>query len=181
MEWISRLSGPQFVGRPHRSFSAFTPDIGSRGTAPGGEESSRLFRVRVIWAGHSAAAPDDILNPAGSTITMRTVQPMLEIPIWPRYPTSWYFEAGIGYAWHKFDGDVTEFQNESIPAYVQLVRDLGDVLEQRVDVRIGVGSHYWMKFDDSDFAPLVVTLERNKREFTAAAFVALDWHVFPPW
>jgi len=38
-----------------------------------------------------------------------------------------------------------------------------------------------MKFDTADFLPLDVTLTRNRREFTSAAFVALDWHVIHLW
>ena len=177
MDWIQRLSGPEFRGG---ALSIFTPDIGSRGTPRDGEESSRIFRLRLNGAYHHSADSDDVIDPDGSAITMLTIQPMLEIPIWPVRPQSWYFELGIGYAWHRFAGEVDPFWNESIPLKVQFVRELWN-LENRLDVRIGVGGHYWMKFDDSDFAPLVVTLERNKREFTAAAFVALDWHVLPGW
>jgi len=107
MEWISRLSGPQFAGG---DASFFTPDLWSR-TDPVTDATSRRFRVRIIRAYHRAAGPDDILDPDGSTITMSTWQPMLEIPLWPSHPTNWYVEAGIGYAWHEFGGDANEFHN----------------------------------------------------------------------
>ena len=67
MEWISRLSGPQFAGG---DASFFTPDLWSR-TDPVTDATSRRFRVRIIRAYHRAAGPDDILDPDGSTNRVR--------------------------------------------------------------------------------------------------------------
>ena len=177
MEWLSRLSGPQFGGS---SVSLFTPDLWRR-THPGGQATSRHFRLRIMGGYHGSFSSDDVIDPDGSSITMTTFQPMLEIPIWPLHPTTWHIEGGIGFAWHWFDGAPNAFRNESIPVHFQFVREIGNPLGLRLDVRAGVGAQYWMKFADSDFLPIDVTMDRNVREVNWKLFAGFDWHVIHLW
>ena len=130
LDWIHELSGPRMFG-PALSYYSAGEGIRFRGTG--------AYRFSV--------ASDDRIEPEGS-VTMFSIQPTVEIPI-----TGGPFEVAIGGALHRFGGDADEnFWHVSIPAYAQLRFDLGP----RWRLRTGVGGHYWLKFDEDDFAPVRV-------------------------
>lgn len=162
MDWIHRLSGPRMLGG---SVSYFSPHL----PAGSPENGARpILRGRLTAAYRHSVSSDDKIEPDGSPITMFSIRPMVEISLHE------YVEIGIGGALHRFGGDADSFWHWSIPAYLQAGVPLTDVVE----LKAGVGVHYWPKFDAGDFLPLVVDVRRDEGEFTPAAFLGFDFHVF---
>ena len=151
LDWIHELSGPQLVGP---AFSYYSRELGP-------EEA---FHWRVTAAYHSSFDSDNAIDPDGSKITKLSIQPTLEIPI------TGPLEIEIGAALHRFGGDADGFWHWSFPAYGQVrVPIFGET-----SLRMGLGGHYWLKFAEEDFAPLVVDVNRNGGEFTFGGFLGFD-------
>lgn len=163
LDWIHRLSGPRMLGG---SISVFSPTWNRSDETP-------ILRGRLTGAYRHSFSSDDKIDPDGSAVTMFSIQPMVEFYLFEIGQDN-HIDIAIGAAFNKFGGDSDPFWHTSFPAYLQ-----GGVhLTDSVFLKIGVGAHYWPKFDASDFDPLVVDVERTEGEFTPAAFVGLDFPIF---
>ncbi|MCJ7627520.1 MAG: hypothetical protein MUO50_03930 [Longimicrobiales bacterium] len=155
IDWIHRLSGPSMVGPAVSYYSTL---------------SERGVRFRITGAYRVAVASDDQIEPDGSGINMFSIQPAIEFPIVGP------LEVNAGVALHRFAGDFDDaFWHWSVPIYPQIRIPLGE--DSRLSVRLGLGVHYFPKFDADDFVPLTVTVKRNRGEWSKAFFAGLDLKV----
>lgn len=152
LDWIHKLSGPQFIG-PALSY------------ATGGEAA----RFRISGAYRWSFASDDVMDPDGS-ITMFSLQPTGEFKLFQAWSAP--IEAGLGLGLHRFGGDVDGFWHFSIPIYAQALVPLSD----RLDLRVGLQTHYFFEFGDDDFSPIAVDVRRNRGEFVnPTPMIGIDW------
>lgn len=158
LDWIHKLSGPEFAG-PAISYT-FSPESLFEETWEGVERP--YFRISAALRRSSDSSP--AVMPAGNKITMFSIQPTLAIPI------TGPLEIEVGIGLHRFGGDVDGFWAWSFPAYGQVRVPV----RGRVSLRMGLGGHYWLKFAEEDFAPLVVDVERDTKEFAVGGFLGVD-------
>ncbi len=150
IDWINRLSGPQFVG-PNLSYAAGNDRVRARGA------------LAYRWS----VASDDAIAPGG-TITMFSVSPTVEFRVLEQ------LDLGLGVAAHHYGGDVDGFWHWSVPFYAQGVFPASD----RVDIRFGGGANWFFKFKDSDFLPLTVTAPRDGGELVPMIFAGVELDLF---
>ncbi|MBT8405739.1 MAG: hypothetical protein KJP18_17925 [Gemmatimonadetes bacterium] len=150
LEWIHRLSGPQFIG-PGLS-------VATTGDGP---------RFRFSAAYRWSFASDDAIDPDGG-LTQLSVRPALEIPLCDCLD----LVGGVGL--HRYAGDADAFWHWSVPVHLQ-----GRIpLSPGTRLRVGAGAHYFPEFGADDFAPLTVTAPRDGGEFVLTAYVGVDWRMF---
>ena len=151
LEWIHRLSGPQFIG-PAVSYAR-------------GNEAARF---RLSGAYRWSFSSEDQIDPSDAGLTMFSLTPAGEFRVW-----NW-LEAGAGVGAHRYGGDADGFWHWSIPLYAQAMVPMSD----RLDARIGLGWHYFFEFGADDFAPLVVTAPRDGGEWVFTLFGGVDVKLF---
>jgi hypothetical protein len=150
LDWIHRLSGPQFVG-PNISYAVGNDRV----------------RVRGALAYRWSVASDDAISPDGG-ITMFSVSPTVEFRVLSQ------LDLGIGAAAHRYGGDVDGFWHWSIPVYAQGVFPASD----RIAVRFGAGANWFFEFEGTDFQPLTVTAPRDGGELVPMIFAGVELHLF---
>ena len=149
LDFIAKLSGPRMIG-PAVSIASAGDAVRFRGTL--------AYRVSFD--------SDERIDPDGADITMWSLQPTAEVPLFDSP-----LEAVGGIALHRFGGDADAFNHVSFPLYLQGRFPLSAVFE----VRAGAGLHYFLEFDTGDFAPLVVDVNRTGGEAVFAAYVGIDF------
>ncbi|UCC24615.1 MAG: hypothetical protein JSU98_12880 [Gemmatimonadales bacterium] len=154
IDWIHRLSGPSMLGG---AVSVAHP-LGSE-----------RVRGRLQLAYRVAVASDDRIEPDGASVTMFTIRPGVEIPLF------WYLELNSGIAFNRFGGDADEgFWKASFPVLAQLRIPLG---EGRWMLRAGAGLEYFPKFSEGDFDPIDVSVKTEEGEFAGAFMIGFDWAI----
>ncbi len=152
LDWIHRLSGPQFVG-PNLSYAVALGDGG--------------VRLRGAAAYRWSVASDDAISPDGG-ITMFSLSPTLEVRVLDQ------LDLGVGAAAHHYGGDVAGFWHWSIPFYAQGVFPAS----ADVDIRFGAGANWFFEFEGTDFQPLTVTAPRDGGELVPMIFAGVELHLF---
>ena len=150
LDWIHRLSGPQFVG-PALSYAV----------------GSERARFRASGAYRWSFASEDQIDPDGG-LTQFSITPSGEIRIWR------WLEGSVGIGIHRYGGDADGFWHWSIPVVAQGLFPVSD----RTDVRGGLGWHYFPEFESDDFSPLMVTAPRDGGEWVFTLFGGVDWKLF---
>ncbi|NIS66486.1 MAG: hypothetical protein GTO05_15265 [Gemmatimonadales bacterium] len=150
LDWIHRLSGPQFAGAGVTAF----------GTLKG--ESHVRARLSVVHR-RSFDEAEEVVQP-DVMITMWTVQPTIEFPL-QNAP----LELAVGVAFHRFQGDVDPFWHYSVPVLAQVRLKTGSVFP-----RFGLGIHIFPAFGPDDFSPLTVDVSRDKAELVLQFFLGID-------
>ncbi len=165
MNWVNRL-GPQFGGG---GLSLFTSGFGP--TTP--DSDTGAFRLRLSGAYNWAFSSDDFIDPDGSSITMASINPMLEFRFYES--GNFNFEIASGASFNRFGGDANGFWHTSFPAFLQVGWRVNG--SDTWELKAGLGAHYWPEFETTDFAPLVVDVRRNESEITFPdLFVGFDIH-----
>ena len=159
-DWIHKLSGPMFVGGGLN----FSYRFGQLETRNDGVQLAVTYRTSIFEAGE--------VTPAGANIHMLTARGTFEVTVLPiHYGT---VDFGFGLGAHRFSGaQFNDFWHFSLP--LELVvrpwsRGGGYV---RRGVGLGVGWHIFDKFDATDFADLVVSVERDTFEPVFAAWLSV--------
>lgn len=155
IEWIHKLSGPQFIGGGITGWGTLKATSGIRA------------RLSVLhrWSVDEA----EEVTPEAS-LTMLTFQPALELPL-KDVPV----ELGVGMAIHRFQKNIDPFWHYSFPVYVQgmfPVNRSGSLL-----LRPGVGVHIFPAFGPNDFAPLAVAVSRDKAEVVLHIYFGVDFRL----
>jgi hypothetical protein len=159
LDFIHKLSGPSFFGPGASLYFQVSDD---------------MF-VRVSGAGRKAVDkdPDEVVQ-TGATITMTTLQVTLDKRIVSSIRLDdtdlGAFDLGVGLAIHSFAGDVDEFAHHSGLVQTQWRRLFAGLFA----VRVGAALHAFPPFQDSDFAPLTVNVEREGYEAVKQLFVGLE-------
>jgi hypothetical protein len=156
-DWIHKLSGPRFVGGGGSAFFQF----GS------GTHGKLGPRVRLSGSTRTSINRGKVV-PADANISMNTLQLVGEYTIQPRPRwLNYRFYVGAGIAIHEFGGDVDEFSKRSVPVTVGIRRIEGIRWRpfglELVPVLSGT-VHFFGKFNQDDFAPLMVDVPRDKGE-----------------
>ncbi|MDH3292458.1 MAG: hypothetical protein OEO20_15550 [Gemmatimonadota bacterium] len=156
LDWIHKLSGPQFFG----------VGITAYGTLQG--ESGIRARLSVVhrW---SIDEEEEVIPPE-SNITMWTLQPTLEFPL-KDVP----LELVVGVAFHRFQKDVDPFWHYSVPVLIQGRFPVNS--SKSVLLRPGVGIHVFPAFGPNDFLPLNVDVSRDTAELVLQLFVGIDFRL----
>jgi hypothetical protein len=150
IDWVNRLSGPQFVG-PNVSYAVGNDRV----------------RGRLALAYRWSVASDDAISPDGS-ITMFSVSPTVEVRVLDQ------LDLGLGFAHHRYGGDVDGFGHWSLPFYAQGVFPASST----VDIRFGAGANWFFEFESDDFQPLTVTAPRDGGELVPMIFAGVELHLF---
>jgi hypothetical protein len=165
LDWLGRMSGPQFW------------QVGATATAgfePGDPERTSGVAGRVaVMAGRSFASVEQI-DPDAASINILTVKPTLEYAVLSGVVG---FEAGV--AFHRFSGDADPFWHVSFPIHAAL-RPFARVrgAEALKGLRIGASANFFQQFQAEDFGPLVVTVETDQTELVWGAFLNWEFFVF---
>lgn len=139
LDWINKLSGPRMVGPAASAWFRV------------GDRAHVRASIARRWSGDSSSA----ISPAGSGINMWSFQGTFE------YEFADPLAVGGGIALHRFGGDADAFWHTSFPLYLAARFPRGS----RVQVVPQIGTHYFPKFDTSDFSPLTVTVDTTGGEF----------------
>ena len=148
LEWIHRLSGPQFIG-PSVSYAR-------------GEEVGFRLALAYRWS----VASDAQIDPDGR-LTMLSLTPTIEFGVLDQ------LRLGTGAAAHRYGGDVDGFWHWSVPVYAQGVFPASNSM----DVLVGAGAHYFFEFEADDFSPRTVTAPRDGGELVPMLFAGLQWRL----
>jgi len=151
LDWLNKLSGPRFVGAGVTAYYQF----------PGDAE----IRLRLTGVYRTSVSESGEVTPADANLTMITVQPAVEFPV-QQIP----LDFGVGLALHRFGGDAEGFWHYSVPIYAQFRPRHA----RRVTPILGIGVHLFPKFEQSDFAPLAVTVSRQDSEAVLQLFGGLS-------
>jgi hypothetical protein len=154
IDWLIKLSGPGFVST---GYSVAIPV----------SCGNRIVRVEPSISGGVSVASDKKIEP-DATITLVTGQVAVIL-----LPRSIPFNLGVGMALHRFGGDVDAFYHPSfIPLQVDYRPPIGT---SHFLPRIGAAVHLFSAFSQSDFAPLSVTVHRNRTEATLVLKISADY------
>jgi hypothetical protein len=165
LDWIHKLSGPQFIGFGLNAYHEFA-GVPLREENPAHREPGIRLRLSTIYRTSIREAAD--VDPDNANITMLTIQPTVEFPI-TRIP----LEFGVGVALNRFGGDADSFWHLSVPVLAQFRPRQAS---WRFVPRVGVAVHVFPGFSASDFAPLVVDVQRDAAEAVFELFVAVERH-----
>jgi hypothetical protein len=156
LDWIHKLSGPQFIGG----------GITAYGTLKG--ESGIRARLSVLhrWSVDEA----EEVTPPDANITMWTVQPSLEFPL-KDVP----IELAVGIAVHRFQKDVDPFWHYSVPVSVQGRFPVNG--SRSLFLRPGISINIFPAFGPDDFQPLDVDVSRDKGEVVLQLFFGIDFRL----
>jgi hypothetical protein len=156
IDWIHRLSGPPMVG----------PAVS--GAVPLNDRIRGSMQVAYRFSRDT----DGAIEPEGSSVTMLTIRPGVEISLWS------VVELNTGVSLNQFGGDINEkFWQASFPLLLQF-RVPGS--SGRWALRAGFGWEYFPEFGADDFAPLDVNVSMDGGEFAPVSFLGFDWTVGSP-
>jgi hypothetical protein len=160
LDWINKLSGPQFVGV---GASFYTP------VARQDDGEPYLF-YRLDGMIHFSYDEAEEVEPDDASIQMFTLRNMLQFPV--RYLP---LDFGVGVALHRFSGtDFDAFWHVSYPIQAQVRAPLAP----GVTLRFGSNVDVYPAFDGGDFLPLFVDVSRDRAEVAWGLLLGLDFDVF---
>lgn len=156
LDWINKLSGPQFVG------------VGASFSTPlhGRENGDRPIRYRLDGILHFSYDEAEEVDPDDASIRMITLRNMVQFPV--RYLP---LDFAVGLSLHRFSGtDFDAFWHWSVPIQAQVRATLWP----GATLRFGPSVDLFPAFDDEDFLPLVVDVDRDDGEPGLGLFVGVD-------
>ena len=167
LDWINKLTGPQFGGVGAQIYFPFRWDGEPlpRPSAPG-EIPFDHGPLRLRLTGSYGWSMDV----TGSTIKMATGEVKLEYPV--SFGQVELAPVG-GYARHRFFGDVDLFGHQSWSLEGQLRFPVGSP----VLLRISVGAHFFPRFEATDFEPLTIDVSRTEGETVLGVLVGFDFEI----
>ena len=181
IDWIHRLSGPQFstgVGF-HASSTLFGISSDQDPAVPGSNGLERRSSTQLptnVSLTHGLRVRVNFVFPrtaqvrSGGSVTMEKLEIKLEFPWALSKLSGWDLGPVFSYAHYWFFEGVDPFQHSSFSAGVQLRPAVGRFLH----VRLAVFVHVFPPFETTDFAPLVVDVSRTSFELVPGFAIGAD-------